>query len=186
MLYLRDSTPTKLILHDVIQPKTQTTIMTETKPDVEAQTAPAAAASPAASPVSSGEYEEDAGKGLGIANFVLLLVAFILGWFFGVGGLIAFACEIAAIIITSTISCGCCCASNLKLNPKVKRWNDAVLVTICIMIVISIIAIIIFYSAGQVMTTGYVALYWINRILVILSIVFAGIFAFGRKCCGNA
>jgi hypothetical protein len=132
MLYLRDSTPTKLILHDVIQPKTQTTIMTETKPDVEAQTAPAAAASPAASPVSSGEYEEDAGKGLGIANFVLLLVAFILGWFGTYNlilGWIAFICTVATIIITSTISCGCCCASNLKLNPKIKRWNDAVLVT---------------------------------------------------------
>ena len=163
--------------------------MTETKPDVEAQTAPAAAASaPAAAPVSSGEYDEDAGKGLGIANFVLLLVAFVLGWFgttMIVLGWIAFACVVATIIIASTISCGCCCASNLKLNPKVKRWNDAVLVTICIIIVLAIIAAIITYSAGGV-TTGYVAIFWINRILSILSIVFAGIFAFGRKCCGNA
>ena len=164
--------------------------MTETKPDVEAQTAPAAAASApaAAAPVSSGEYDEDAGKGLGIASFVLLLVAFVLGWFGAwnlILGWIAFICVVAAIIITSTISCGCCCASNLKLNPKVKRWNDAVLVTICIQIVLAIIGAIIGYSAGSA-TTGYVAIYWINRILNILSIVFSGIFAFGRKSCGNA
>lgn len=164
--------------------------MTETKPDVEAQTAPAAAASApaAAAPVSSGEYDEDAGKGLGIANFVLLLVAFVLGWFgttMIVLGWIAFACVVATIIIASTISCGCCCASNLKLNPKVKRWNDAVLVTICIQIVLAIIGTIIVYSTG-VISSGYVAIFWINRILSILSIVFAGIFAFGRKCCGNA
>lgn len=162
--------------------------MTETK-DVEAQTAPAAAASaPPAAPVSSGDYEEDAGKGLGIANFVLLLVAFIFGWISYVNlllGWVSFICTIAAIVISSTISCGCCCASNLKLNPKVKRWNDAVLVTICIMIVLAIIAAIITYSTGAV-TSGYVAIFWINRILSILSIVFAGIFAFGRKCCGNA
>ena len=162
--------------------------MTETKPDVETQTAPAAAASApaAAAPVSSGEYDEDAGKGLGIASFVLLLVAFVLGWFLNIIlSWIAFICVVAAIIITSTISCGCCCASNLKLNPKVKRWNDAVLVTICIQIVLAIIGAIIGYSAGTA-TTGFVAIYWINRILNILSIVFAGIFAFGRKCCGNA
>lgn len=164
----------------------------ETKPDVEAQTAPAAAASAppaAAAPVSSpGEYEEDAGKGLGIANFVLLLVAFISGWITMVIpalGYVYLICTIAAIIIASTVSCGCCCASNLKLNPKVKRWNDAVLVTICIQPVLGIIAIIITYSAGG-FTTGYWAIYWITRILSILSIVFAGIFAFGRKCCGNA
>ena len=162
--------------------------MTETKPDVEAQTAPpaAAASAPPAAPVSSGEYDEDAGKGLGIASFVLLLVAFVLGWFLNIIlSWIAFICVVVAIIITSTISCGCCCASNLKLNPKVKRWNDAVLVTICIQIVLAIIGAIIGYSAGGA-TTGYVVIYWINRILNILSIVFAGIFAFGRKCCGNA
>ncbi|KAL7495785.1 hypothetical protein ACHAWT_004249 [Skeletonema menzelii] len=179
--------------------------------DVEAQKdAPAPAA-------ATSEYDDEAGKGIGIAMFVCIVVGFCLGWIPAIGPFITFVCLIAAIVLSSTITCGCCCGKGLNLNPKVKRWSTATLLCLVLQWVLALIGIIVGVSiaaaggaSSSVVTTtnsdGSVtwttvssdgttseaavaitfAVLIICQILYILAGVFAGIFTWGRKCCGNA
>ena len=80
-----------------------------------------------------------AGKRLGIACFVLLLIAFVFNFIFPV---VSFVCIIVVIVITSAITCGCCCGSDLNLQPHVKKWSTATLVSLCLMFVVQIIGLI--------------------------------------------
>jgi len=117
-------------------------------------------------------------------------------------------CLIAAIVLASTITCGCCGGSNLNLNPKVKRWSTTTL--ICLVIQWILILIAFFIVAGAINEgendvyvglhpnnegendvyvgeTGVVmALDVASGILFFLAAVFVGIFTWGRKSCGNA
>jgi hypothetical protein len=141
--------PTAATPANVYDHATPAALAAETKAtdDVEAQkTAPVAAASSA--PAAS-EYDDEAGKGIGIAMFICLVVGFVLGWIlYPIGAYISFICIIAAIVLASTVTCGCCCGSNLKLNPKVKRWSTATLLCLVIQWVLAITAIIIAYAGG--------------------------------------
>jgi len=172
-------------VYDHSAPAATATAATKADGDVEAQkAAPAAAAS---------AYDDEAGKSIGIAMFICIVVGFALGWIGGgIGSWISFICLIAAIVLSSTITCGCCCGSNLNLNPKVKRWSTATLLCLVIQWVLAIIAIFIAYGgAAMGDTTGAsigvaTALLVVTQILYILAGVFAGVFTWGRKSCGNA
>eukprot|EP01083_Nonionella_stella_P005253 15210_1 len=74
-------------------------------PDIESQQGKQQQQSAAAAAANSVDLET--GKGLGMAMFILLIVALICTFF---QGIIAFICLIATIIISSAITCGCCCA----------------------------------------------------------------------------
>ena len=164
--------------------------------DVEAErTAPAAASS-----APSGYNDNDeAGKYIGIAMFICIMVGLFSGCFAyvnigSIGFYVAIACSFVAILLASSITCacGCCCGSNLNLNPKVKRWSTATLICLVIQWMLApgiygliylidgwdtILAVVVFYIV------------WIiAQILYILAAVFAGIFTWGRKCkcCGGA
>ena len=205
------------------EPVAGTPAETEAADDVEAQKdAPAAAAA------DSG-YDDGAGKGIGIAMFVCLLLAFCLGWIPIIGSFIAFVCGIIAIVLSSAVTCGCCCGKNLNLNPKVKRWALATLLCVVIEWVVAFIAIGLIAAAASTSTStqqpstqpqqpwweynpdepwtweqpwntpptptptatdaqiaGAIALVVIRQILLLLAVVFSGIFTWGRKSCGNA
>lgn len=162
---------------------TETPAPAETK-DVEAQET-----YPADAPAAVSGYDDEAGKSLGIAMFALLVIGFGIGWIGGNTGLIFI---VAPLVIASTITCGCCCASNLNLDPKVKRWSTATLICLVLLLTLTCIVVIIVVT-GVVMddTTGATvgtasALLIVNQTLYILAAIFAGIFTWGRKTCGNA
>ena len=174
-------TPTAAVY--VYDHTTQTAAPAETK-DVEAQKTDSADA-----PAADSGYDDEAGKSLGIAMFALLVIGFGIGWIGGSSGLI---CIIATIVIASTITCGCCCASNLNLDPKVKRWSTATLLCLVLLLILTFIAVVIALT-GVAMgdTTGAtagtaIALLIVTQTLYILAAIFAGIFTWGRKTCGNA
>jgi hypothetical protein len=130
--------------------------------------------------------------------FVCIIVGFVLAWIPLIGPYITFCCLIAAIVLASTITCGCCCGANLKLNPKVKRWSTATLLCLVIQWVLYVIALIVAYSGAAAsaytydtttteITSGVAwTLIIVAQIVYILAAVFAGIFTWGRKSCGNA
>lgn len=167
---------------------------------------------------AASSFDNEAGKGIGIAIFVLLAVAFIAGLLgFTISELFAYVsliCLIAALIMASVITCGCCCASNYNLSPKVKRWSTAVMLCLVVQFVIIAIAIIIGFAGVGAVTTTVIsnipttsidgrstiikstvttttnpvsyAMLIIAQILYILPCVFAGIFTWGRNSCGNS
>ena len=65
-----------------------------------------------------------AGKRLGIACFVLLLIGFIFNFIHPVG---TFVCNTVVIIITSAITCGCCCGSDLNFDADAVSIINSVL-----------------------------------------------------------
>jgi Kef-type K+ transport system membrane component KefB len=157
--------------------------------DVEAQSPV-----PVPLPAASG-YDDEAGKGIGMAMFFCIVLGSALAWIPLLGAVIgASIFLIAAIVLASTITCGCCGGSNLNLNPKVKRWSTAAL--ICLVIHWILILIASFIVAGAINEgendvyvgeTGVImALNVVSGILFFLAAVFAGIFTWGRKSCGNA
>ena len=112
---------------------TATTSTANTPTDIEAQKQQQAASAAANS------TPDNAGKGLGIWCFVLLLIGFVFNFIFPI---VSFVCIIVVIIITSAITCGCCCGSDLNLEPQVKKWSTATLVSLCLMFVVQIIGLI--------------------------------------------
>ncbi|KAL7547004.1 hypothetical protein ACHAWF_010319 [Thalassiosira exigua] len=91
--------------------------------------------------------DDDVGKGLGIAMVVLLVVGFVCTFFIPI---ISFVCVIATMVIASTLTCGCCCASDYNLKPNVKKFATATLVSLVLMFVVQIIWLV---SASAVMGT---------------------------------
>ncbi|KAL3793134.1 hypothetical protein HJC23_005636 [Cyclotella cryptica] len=160
--------------------QTSQTAVSPEATDIEAQkTAPADA------PGADSGYDDEAGKSLGIAMFLLLVIGFAIGWIGGNTGLIFI---IVPIVIASTITCGCCCASNLNIDPRVKRWATATLICLVLQLILTIIAVIIVMTGatmgdttGATAGTGIVLLV-VTQILYILAAIFAGIFTWGRKC----
>jgi hypothetical protein len=57
-------------------------------------------------------HDPEAGKTIGVAMFLLLLVGFVFNFVFP---FVSFLCTIAAIVLSSILSCGCCCASDFNL-----------------------------------------------------------------------
>lgn len=206
-----ETEPTALAVYDHSNSNPAAAAMTDEKDDdVEDQKDDTAAA--------ASSFDNEAGKGIGIAIFVLLAVAFIAGLLgFTISEFFAYVsliCLIAALIMASVITCGCCCASNYNLSPKVKRWSTAVMLCLVVQFVIIAIAIIIGFAGVGAVTTTVIsnipttsidgrstiikstvttttnpisdAMLIIAQILYILPCVFAGIFTWGRNSCGNS
>ena len=138
------------------------------------------------SSTSSSEFDDLAGKGPGIAMFIIIVVGFVFGWSSGAGPWISFGILIAGIVLSSIITCGCCCAgSDPNLNPKVKRWATATLLCLILqfsMIVTTIIILPRAYIDIDIVTyttISYVLLIT-SQILYIPGAVFAGIFTWAR------
>jgi len=170
--------------------------------DVEAQSAvpvplPSAVAVASSAPAAASGYDDEAGKGIGMAMFFCIVLGSVLalGWIPLLGAVIgASICLIAAIVLASTITCGCCGGSKLNLNPKVKRWSTATLS--CLVGILILIAYYTFFIVAGAFIEGennvYVgadvvmALKVVFGVLFFLAAVYAGIFTWGRKSCGNA
>jgi hypothetical protein len=82
------------------------------------------------------EYDDNAGKGMGIAMFVLIIVGFVSAFFLPY---ISSACYIAALVLASILTCGCCCAKQYKLKPGVKKMATATLITLILLFIVSTI-----------------------------------------------
>ena len=141
-----------------------------------------------------GTYNDEAGKSIGIAMFICIMVGLFSGFFTYVninnsfiGYYVASACSFVAILLASSITCNCCCGSNLNLNPKVKKWSTATLICLVIQWILSLACIYLFFDDalhyGVDIFSGIIV-----QILYILAAVFAGMFTWGRKCkcCGGA
>jgi hypothetical protein len=145
---------------------------------------------PAAVSYASG-YDDKAGRRIGMATFVCIVLDLLLSWIAAeaelglVIVLISYICQIAATVFASIITCGCCRVggSKFNLNPKVKRW--AVFTLLCLVGNWVVTIIIVGEGEGEG-EDGVHALAVIYSILCILAAMFAGIFTWGRKSCGNA
>ena len=169
---------------------TATTSTANTPTDIEAQKQQQAASAAANS------TPDNAGKGLGIACFVLLLIGFPFNFIQPVG---TFVCNTVVIIITSTITCGCCCGSDLNLQPQVKKWSTATLVSLCLMFVVQIIGIIgasiavgtevsntgtLSQKTADGAGVGMVIVWALSIVFNVFALIFAGLFTWGRNSCG--
>jgi hypothetical protein len=155
--------------------------------------------------------DERAGMGMGIALFVLLLVG--LGVFITSFNMIvslpntdtieainddAILLEIqdqayaglfflglttlsllVAIVIASVLACGCCCASKYKLKPHVKKWATATLVSLCLLVATDIVM----GFSGEMSRTAFRILGAFYSVLLLLALVFSGLFTWGRSSC---
>ena len=100
------------VIHVHDQPTTPIVVTTAVRmsaPDVESQ-------EPASTTIINDN--DNAGKGMGIAIFVLIIVGTVSAFFLPY---ISSACYIAALVLASVLTCGCCCAKNYNLKPHVKK-----------------------------------------------------------------
>ena len=165
-------------------PVVVTTAVRMSAPDVESQ-----------KPASTTMVHDDdnAGKGMGIAMFVLIIVGTVSAFFIPY---LSSACHIAALVLASVLTCGCCCAKNYNLKPHVKKMATATLVTLILLFVVNIIYVLVWVMVLQVGTydpttgtfdtsvneTMILILSIIGYILIGLALIFSGIFTWGRKC----
>ena len=140
------------------------------------------------------EYDDNAGKGMGIAIFVLIIVGFVSAFFFP---FLSSPCYIAALVLASILTCGCCCAKQYKLKPRAKKMATATLITLILLFVVSAIGTFMLVQSitdSYDPTTGTVSedisfyakmllpVAIITYILIVLALIFSGIFTWGRKC----
>jgi len=166
---------------------TATTSTANTPTDIEAQKQQQAASAAANS------TPDNAGKGLGIACFVLLLIGFVFNFIFPV---VSFVCIIVVIVITSAITCGCCCGSDLNLQPHVKKWSTATLVSLCLMFVVQIIGIIgasiavgtevsntgtLSQKTADGAGVGMVIVWALSIVFNVFALIFAGMFTWAPR-----
>jgi hypothetical protein len=141
------------------------------------------------------EYDDNAGKGMGIAMFVLIIVGFVSA-FIPYLNFISSACYIAALVLASILTCGCCCAKQYKLKPRAKKMATATLITLILLFVVSAIGTFMLVQSitdSYDPTTGTISEDSINvyakmllpvgivtYILIGLALIFSGIFTWGR------
>ena len=105
---------------------------------------------------------------------------------------LSIALMIAAIVIASILTCGCCCANDYNLKPHVKKWATATLVTLILAFVVQVIGVVIAaYVVGTTseteedmvnsMTTSVIIVGSVVIILDVLALVFSGLFTWGRN-----
>ena len=156
--------------------------------------------------VSTEEFEDKrAGMRLGIALFILILLgllALIIGSiiylphtadvyyddyiydddYVAAGGsvMLLWILEgvsfIAAIVIASVLTCGCCCAGKYKLKHHIKKWATATLVTLCLVLFVDVFH---FFTVSR---SGVVAILAIESVLLFMALIFSGLFTWGRGC----
>ncbi len=151
--------------------------------DVEAQKA-----APAAASSTPSGYNDEAGKSIGIAMFICIMVAFVSGFFVHIHVFLyaAITCSFVAILLASSITCGCCCGSNLNIHPKVKRWSTATLICLVIQWILALANIGLVYIIADYDVLFVALASWIiAQILCVIAAIFAAMFTWGRKCCGG-
>ncbi|KAL9179570.1 hypothetical protein ACHAXT_008860 [Thalassiosira profunda] len=158
--------------------------------DVEKQQQPAASAAPTYASAAPALIDTEAGKGMGIALFVVILVGLVFLWIFP---LISFICIITAIVLSSILTCSCCCAADYNLQPHVKKFAVATLVSLVLIFIIQVIYLIALFAAGETSVSGTVSVDTAGPALVIVAVlslvlnfvalIFSALFTWGRKCC---
>ncbi|KAL7554916.1 hypothetical protein ACHAWF_018494 [Thalassiosira exigua] len=138
------------------------------------------------------ESVDDAGKGLGIAMFVLLLVGFIFNFILPA---VSFVCSVATIVIASILTCGCCCAGEYDLKPNVEKFARATLLSLCLMFLVQIVGVVgalvamgteasnngtISKDTANGAGVGVLVALVLGAVLNIMAIVFSGLFTWGR------
>jgi hypothetical protein len=190
MAQVKDSDKDSMMVHVKYDTPKVATVVADPVTDVEAP--PAGKEQPLATPTASAAEEnvdEHAGMGLGIALFCLILVG-ILSFLLP---LLSIACIIAAIVIASVLTCGCCCAGNYHLRPHVKKWAMAALVTLSLTFIVSIVGIIInaivvggyvsaYKDVGVTEYSGAIAIEVVVLLLKCLALAFSVLFTRCRKC----
>ena len=130
--------------------------------------------------------DEDAGKGLGFAMFTLSTIAFV-SKFLDPTRFLSFICVIAAIVLSSILSCGCCCAGAYMMRPNARRFATATLVSLVFALVMQFFSIVAAnaYWAGEEKTTrGYIGFFVVTVVLHSMSIVYSALFVWGREYSG--
>jgi uncharacterized membrane protein len=143
------------------------------------------------------------GKGMGIAIFVLIIYGIVSSFLAFEIPHLSLVCFIAATLLASILTCGCCCAKKYKLKPHVKKMATATLVSLILMEIVSNISSVIMtnimkntitmmfdenatagtFSDSKVPFYVAIILAIIGYILTGLALIFSGIFIWGRKCC---
>ena len=162
------------VIHVHDQPTTPIVVTTAVRmsaPDVESQESTVPEAMEENTTII--DDDDNAGKGMGIAIFVLLIIGtvsafFIPLWYIGL------ASYIFAFVLASVLTCGCCCAKNYNLKPHVKIMATATLVTL----VLLFISKTTWYINGTMILIPSI----IGYVLTGLALIFSGIFTWGRKC----
>lgn len=161
-------------------------------PDIESPPEPTAnvVAQQATTTALENEHD-DPGKRLGIVLFCNILGGLITTFFLPY---LSIACQISAIIIASALTCGCCCAANSNLEPRVKKLAAATLVALCMLIILqSIATVIIFAAVDEASSTATISDSTVNDVVAsllpisiaayvayALALVFSGLLSFGR------
>ena len=164
-------------------------------PDIESPPEPTAnvVAQQATATALENEHD-DQGKRLGIVLFCNILGGLITSFFLP---FLSIVFQISAIIIASALTCGCCCAANSNLEPRVKKLAAATLVALCILIILQIIATVIIFTAviedgsstgtisdstGNDLVASLLPISISAYVAYALALVFSGLLSFGRDC----
>ena len=155
------------------------------------QSSPAGGTSVAVHPSScfvEREDNENAGKGLGVATFVLLIIGFIFSFILPIVALIA---NITALVLASILQCGCCCANEYNLKPNAKKYLTSTFVSICFAFIVQIVGIYGALWSGRLLTVwtaegagnGLLFAWIFGLLLHAMAIIFSAHFTWGSKCC---
>ena len=122
--------------------------------------------------------EED-GKGLGIALFVVLLVGILINI---VLPPVSLVCTITAIVLSSILSCGCCCEYNL--STKRRKLANTILTSLCLMVILQVVSVSIWlsgfgYNVDQ--RVSIIIMLVLSYMLNITAIVLSAIFTWGKS-----
>ena len=159
-------------------------------PDIESPPEPTANVVAQQATALENEHD-DPGKRLGIVLFCNILGGLITTFFLP---FLSIVCQISAIVIASALTCGCCCAANSNLEPRVKKLAAATLVALCILIILqSIATVIIFAAVDEASSTATISDSTDNDVVAsllpisiaayvayALALVFSGLLSFGR------
>ena len=95
------------------------------------------------------DEDDNAGKGMGI---VILIVGTVSAFFLPY---LSSPCYIAALVLASVLTCGCCCAKNYNLKPHVKKMATATLVTLILLFIVSTILFVMVIQSIISVMDGY-------------------------------
>ena len=134
-------------------------------------------------PISLIPSSEEDGKGLGIALFVVLLVGILINI---VLPPVSLVCTITAIVLSSILSCGCCCDYNLSRNRR--QLANAILISLCLMVILQVVSVSIWlsgfgYNVDQ--RVSIIIMLVLSYMLNITAIVLSAIFTWGKSCGGR-
>ena len=96
--------------------------------------------------------DDNNGKGMGIAIFILIIIGTVSAFFIPY---LSSACYIAALVLASVLTCGCCCAKNYNLKPHVKKMATATLVTLVLLFIVSTIVTVMAIQTANSLMDGY-------------------------------